>query len=110
MFWRCVVFGKAGDNGLEHLVGGNSCYIERMEVTVKIPDEIAVRAKARGLRLEAYIEEILAELFGAANPRVGKPRTPEEIQSWLDSLAQFSERIPPLPETISREWIYQEHN
>jgi len=81
-----------------------------MEVTVKIPDEIAVRAKARGLRLEVYVEEILAQLFGAANPAGGKPCTPEEIRAWLDSLAQFSEKIPPLPETISREWIYQEHN
>jgi hypothetical protein len=81
-----------------------------MEVTVKIPEEIVVRAKARGLRLEAYIEEILAELFEEANPGVAKPRTPEDIRAWLDSLAQFSEKIPPLPETISREWIYQEHN
>jgi hypothetical protein len=35
--------------------------------------------------------------------------TPVEIRAWLDSLAQFSGKIPPLPETISREWIYQEH-
>ena len=81
-----------------------------MEVTVKIPDQIAVRAKARGMRLELYIEELLAQLFGAPRPADGRPRTPDEIQAWLDSLAQFSERIPPLPETISREWIYQEHN
>ena len=94
----------------EHLVEGDSCYIERMEVTVKIPDQIAVRAKARGLRLEVYIEEILAQLFDAPRPGDGRPRTPGEIQAWLDSLAQFSEKIPPLPETISREWIYQEHN
>lgn len=37
-------------------------------------------------------------------------RKPEEIRDWLDSLAQFSQKIPPLPETISREWIYQEHD
>ncbi len=30
-----------------------------MEITVKIPDEIAAQAKARGLRVEAYIEGIL---------------------------------------------------
>jgi len=81
-----------------------------MEVTVKIPDEIAKRVEARGLRLETYIEEILTQLFGAATSGNGRPRTPEEIRAWLDSLAQFSEKIPPLPETISREWLYQEHN
>ncbi len=81
-----------------------------MEVTVKIPNEIAARAKARGLRLEAYLEELLAQIFAAPTSEVEPPRSPEQIQSWLESLAQFSEKIPPLPEKISREWIYQEHD
>jgi hypothetical protein len=34
-------------------------------------------------------------------------RRPAEIRAWLDSLAQFSDKIPPLPKTISHEWIYQ---
>jgi hypothetical protein len=33
-----------------------------------------------------------------------------EIRAWLDSLAQFSDKIPPLSETITREWIYQDHD
>jgi hypothetical protein len=36
--------------------------------------------------------------------------TPEEFRAWIDSVAQFSDKIPPLPETISREWIYQDHD
>jgi hypothetical protein len=79
-----------------------------MKVTVKIPDEIAVRARARGLRVEEYIEEILAQRLGAQPGGNGRPRTPAEIRAWLDSLAQFSDKIPPLPEIIPREWIYQE--
>ena len=79
-----------------------------MEIKVKIPEEIAAQAKARGLRVEAYIEEILAQQLAAGPTSNGRPRTPAEIRAWLDSLAQFSEKIPPLPETISREWIYQE--
>ncbi len=81
-----------------------------MEITVKIPDEIAARAKARGLRVEAYIEEILAQQVEAQPSETHRPQTAAEIRTWLDSLAQFSDKIPPLPETISREWIYQEHN
>lgn len=81
-----------------------------MKVTVKIPDEIAARAKARGLRVEAYIEEILARQMGAQPVDNRHPQTPVEIRAWLDSLAQFSDKIPALPETISREWIYQEHD
>ncbi len=74
---------------------------------MKIPDELAAQAQARGLKPEAYVEEILAQRVAAHS--AGQLRTPEEIRAWLDSLAQFSDKIPPLPETISREWIYQDH-
>ncbi|MFZ0285462.1 MAG: hypothetical protein WAL32_09545 [Terriglobales bacterium] len=80
-----------------------------MVVTVNIPDELAAAAKARGLSLEAYVLEILAQQV-APPVKAPQPRAPEEIRAWLDSLAQFSEKIPPLPETISREWLYQDHN
>src|SRR5258708_27670819 len=34
----------------------DSCYSSLMEISVKIPDELIAQAKARGLRVEAYIE------------------------------------------------------
>jgi len=81
-----------------------------MVVTVNIPDELADQAKERGLSLEAYVQEILAQQLAARPAETRQPRTPEEIRAWLDSLVQFSDKIPPLPETISREWIYQDHD
>ncbi len=81
-----------------------------MVVTVNIPDELAAEAKARGLSLEAYVQEVLAQQLGVRSAETRQPRTPEEIRAWLDSLAQFSDQIPALPETISREWIYQDHD
>lgn len=81
-----------------------------MEIKVKIPDEFAAQAKARCVRVEEYIEEILAQQAGTQGAGNDRPRTPAEIRAWLDSLAQFSDKIPPLPEAISREWIYQEHD
>jgi hypothetical protein len=80
-----------------------------MEISVKIPEKLAAQARARGLKLEIYVQEILARQ-AATEGEVSPPRTPEEIRAWLDSLAQLSDKIPPLPETISREWIYQDHN
>jgi post-segregation antitoxin (ccd killing protein) len=77
-----------------------------MVVTVNIPDELAAQAKARGLSLEALVEEILTQQLRARPVETGQPRTSEEIRAWLDSLGQFSDKIPPLPETLSREWIY----
>ena len=80
-----------------------------MEITLKIPDELAAQARACGANLEAYIQEILAQQL-ASPPNAHQSRTPEEIRAWLDSLAQFSDKIPPLPETISRDWIYRGNN
>jgi hypothetical protein len=46
-----------------------------MVITLKIPDEIADRAKARGLAVEAYIEEILAQQLGAQTSQTRRPQT-----------------------------------
>ena len=81
-----------------------------MDIKIRVPKELAAQAHARGVRVKAYVEEILARQAGAQPSEARSPRTPEEIRSWLDSLAQFSDKIPPLPETLSREWIYQDHN
>ena len=76
---------------------------------MKIPDELAAQAKARGLEVQDYVEELLAQR-AAARSNARQVRTQDEIRAWLDSLAQFSDKIPPLPETISREWIYQDRD
>ena len=81
-----------------------------MEITVKIPDELVAQAKARGLQVEAYIAELLTQQLEARPAGAQQARTSEEIRAWLDALAQFSDKIPPLPETISRQRIYQEHD
>ena len=80
-----------------------------MELIVKIPDGLAEAAKERGLELKAYVEAILEQQVSI--PSNGKQlRSAEEIQAWIGTLSQFSDKIPPLPETISREWIYQNHD
>ena len=81
-----------------------------MEIRVNISDELAAQARARGLEPEAYVEEILASRVTPRATANQQPLTPEEFHAWLDAVAQFSDKIPPLPETISREWIYQDHN
>jgi post-segregation antitoxin (ccd killing protein) len=88
----------------------DSCYLVVMEVNTKIPEEIAAQAKARGIRVEAYVEELLAQQAAAHSPEKPRFQSSAEVRSWLNSLAQFSDKLPPLPETISREWIYQEHD
>ena len=79
-----------------------------MEIKVKVPDEVAAQAQARGVKVEAYVEEILARQAGGQTPP--PLRNPEQVRAWLDSLAEFSDKIPPLPGHLSREWIYQDHD
>lgn len=79
-----------------------------LNLRINVPEELASRAKARGISVEAYIQEILERQVAA--PPGWRGRTVEDINAWLESLAQFSDKIPPLPEVISREWLYQDHN
>jgi hypothetical protein len=81
-----------------------------MQIRVNVPDELATQAQARGVPVEGYVEELLARQAATGVPHSVRLRTPEQIRAWLDSLAQFSHKIPPLPDTISREWIYQDHD
>lgn len=80
-----------------------------MVIRVNVPDELAAQARMRGVPLEEFVEQLLAEQV-ACSAQAVRPRTPEQIRAWLDSLAQFSSKIPPLPEVVSREWIYQDHD
>jgi len=80
-----------------------------MVVTINIPDELAARARERGLSLETYVQQILEQELTSVS-EIKRLRTQREIRAWLDSLSQFSDKIPPLPETISREWLYQDHD
>jgi myosin heavy subunit len=80
-----------------------------MVISVNVPDELAARAQMRGVPLEEFVEQLLVEQVAARSAQTVQPRTPEQIRAWLDSLAQFSNKIPSLPEVVSREWMYQDH-
>ena len=80
-----------------------------MVIRANVQDELAAQAQMRGVPLEEFVEQLLAEQVAARSAPAVPPRTPEQIRAWLDSLAQFSNKIPPLPEVVSREWIYQDH-
>jgi hypothetical protein len=81
-----------------------------MVIRINVPEELAAQAQMRGVPLEKFVEQLLAEQVAARPAQALQSRTPEQIRVWLDSLAQFSHKIPPLPEVISREWIYQDHD
>jgi hypothetical protein len=53
-----------------------------MEIKVQVPDELAAQAKARGLTVEDYVQQLLAQR---------RARSSDEVRAWLDSLTQFSD-------------------
>jgi hypothetical protein len=79
-----------------------------MEIKVQVSDELAAQAKARGLALEDYVQQLLAQRAPSLS-KVGRARSSDEVRAWLDSLTQFSDKIPQLPEeAFTRESFYQD--
>lgn len=85
-----------------------------MAVTVRLDPTleklVQARATAAGLSVERYIQLLLQNYISAFNPeRVALHG--QELDSELDGLAAYSEKIPLLPlAVLTREGIYQDHD
>ena len=81
-----------------------------MTIPIHIPDELAMQAARRGLDIAQYIDQILQAAAKPALPR--SPRlTQEQIDAVLDGFAEFSDKIPILPDSaFTREAIYSDHD
>lgn len=86
-----------------------------MTIQIELRPEIVARltsqARARGVEVPTYVESLIEEAVATSTLTSPRPRTPEEIQAWLDELAQFSDEIPAMPgETFTRAMIYPDHD
>ena len=81
-----------------------------MTIPIQIPDELARQAARRVLDIAQYIDQILQAAAKPVRPR--SPRlTQQEIGAVLDGLAEFSDKIPILPDSaFTREAIYSDHD
>jgi len=81
-----------------------------MQVTIHVPEDLAAQAQAKGVTVQTYVERLVEQAGATGLPKARK-RSPEETQAWLDRLARFSDKIPPMPgETFPREMIYEDHD
>jgi hypothetical protein len=81
-----------------------------VEVKPEVEAELAARARARGMDVPSYAAALLEE---AAQPPLREPRdhSLEEFEKTVDHMAQFSHKIPVLPdEAFSRESLYRDHD
>ena len=84
-----------------------------MTITINIKPEVeaelARQAAVRGMDVPEYATTLLEA--AARPPRAEKSRSLEEFEKTLDRIAQFSDKIPVLPdEALSRESLYQDHD
>ena len=77
-----------------------------MQVTVTIPDELAVEAEARGFALDAYIEKLVMERAAA-----DREKRLADLDKFFEDMATPSDKTPLLPlEAFTRESIYRDHD
>ena len=80
-----------------------------IDIKPEIEAELARQAEVRGMDVPAYATTLLEA--AAHPPRAQKSRSLEEFEKTLDRIAQFSHKIPVLPnEAFSRESLYQDHD
>jgi hypothetical protein len=90
-----------------------NCRPEGTMIQVELKPEIEARlvaeARANGVELSVYAGAVIERAYLSGNGARKPPRNPEEVRAWLDSLAQFSDKIPQLPEeAFKRESFYQD--
>ncbi len=80
-----------------------------LELSPEIEANLAAQARARGLRLDAFVESLLKQQAATEDPE--RTMSLEQFEAELDALAQGSEKLPYLPpEALTRETFYQDHD
>jgi hypothetical protein len=76
----------------------------------EIEAQLIADARANGVEPAVYAGTVIERAYRQGNGIRKAPRNPQEVRGWLDSLAQFSDKIPQLPdEAFTRESFYQDH-
>ena len=82
-----------------------------LEITSEMERELAREAEIRGIAVSALVARLLADTFVRRGAPTSTARSPLQVRAWIDSLAEFSNRIPAMEgETFSREMHYQDHD
>jgi hypothetical protein len=80
----------------------------RLELKPDVEANLSAQARARGVPLDAYLQDVIEEI---ARADAAGPASLKEIEVTLDVLAEMGRGLPHLPSSaFSREDIYQDHN
>jgi hypothetical protein len=79
-----------------------------VDISPEAQSELARQAAARGQEVEGYAASLLEE---ALNLPDGPSRSEDRLERTLREMAQFSDKIPSLPdEAFTRDSLYQDHD
>jgi hypothetical protein len=82
-----------------------------LEITPETERELAREAEIRGIAVPALAARILEDAVVRRGTPTSTARSPLQVRAWIDSLAEFSDRIPAMEgETFSREMLYRDHD
>jgi hypothetical protein len=82
----------------------------QIELKPKIEARLVADAHAEGVEPSVYVGSMIERVYVRVNGASRPSRKPEEVRAWLESLTQFSDKIPQLPdEAFTRESFYQDH-
>jgi hypothetical protein len=80
-----------------------------IDIKPEVQAELSRRAAAHGVDISAYAASLLEE--AAHVPAESKSISQSQLDNTLQELAQFSQKIPLLPdEAFSRESLYRDHD
>lgn len=80
----------------------------RLEITPETEASLNAQAAAKGIPLDAYLQDAIEDL---ARAQAAPSAKLEEFRSALDTLAEMGKSLPHVPSAaFSRESIYQDHN
>jgi hypothetical protein len=80
-----------------------------IDIKPEVQEELSRRAAAHGVDIGAYAASLLEE--AAHVPAGPKTLSQSQLENTLQELAQFSRKIPLLPdEAFSRESLYRDHD
>jgi hypothetical protein len=80
-----------------------------VDIKPEVQEELSRQAAAHGVDVGAYAASLLEE--AAHVPAGSKALSQSQLERTLQELAQFSHKIPLLPdEAFSRESLYRDHD
>lgn len=81
----------------------------QIELKPEIETQLLAEARAKGIEPSVYAANIIESAYAHPLKMSRLSRNPVGVREWLDSLTQFSDRIPQLPdEAFDRESFYQD--